>query len=80
MIRRYWNIDDGLQLLVESNLGGKTAYHMLNSKGKWQDGIEDAIDYVFKGERGAVEIQEPEARRLAAALGSSLDDVPPMPD
>ena len=66
-------------MLVESNLGGKTAYHMLNSKGKWQDGIEDAIDYVFKGERGAVAIQEPQARALAEKLGSSLDAMPALP-
>ena len=79
MTRRYWKIDGGLQLLVEVNAGDKTAYHMLNRKAKWQDGTEDAIDYIFSGEPGALEIDADEAAALAVTLGSSLDEIPALP-
>jgi hypothetical protein len=72
MTQRYWNIDEGLQLLVETRTETAADWHTLNRLGKWQDGTEDAISHVFGGEPGALEIQESEARALAAAMGAAV--------
>lgn len=78
MTRRYWTIDGGLQLLVETETATGLGYHSLNKTGQWSDGTEDAISYVFSGEPGAKQIQEAEAAALAGRLGSSLAAVPPL--